>query len=99
MLEILKHDRHTLLYIDEVGLRAKLLQRTRGRAPRGQRANCHRSAYLRSSRGFTGIACIDITGFKALRLQEGAVDGDIFLDYVRDAVVRSAAVEASSQRV
>lgn len=72
------------LFVDETGSNTAMT-RTHGRAPRGQRVNA--DAPGGHHKNLTLVAALCATGLVACRSMVGAMNGERFLAYVKEAVV------------
>jgi transposase len=83
---------HYLISIDEVSKDDRTYTRLWGRAPRGQRVQQH-DPFVRKRR-YTMVASLALDeGIIASRVIEGSLTHNLFLEYLRDDVVRSFTID------
>ena len=76
-----------LVFVDETSKDDRTIYRHYGRSIAGTRATV-RANFVRGDR-FSMVAALSLDGYEAVRVVPGSVDGEEFLDYIVNDVVRS----------
>jgi transposase len=79
-----------LVFVDETSKDDRTIYRHYGRAPSGMRATIHAN-FVRGDR-YSVVAALSLRGYEAVRVTPGSVDGDEFLDFIVNDLVRSMCV-------